>query len=103
MMDRLSKALIGRNKCVITIHNEVSKAAVLAVKDVVDLEDHLKRAMVTQLAQKLMEEKAEMLLREDNNDDGNVHFTVKLFAMTEQEINALVLDAYQAGIDSKAV
>lgn len=99
-MDKLTRSLLGKYRCTIHLHNEISLAAVIALKSQVDLEDIIKQTMASQLAKKLIEDKPAAFFTSTDSGD-HIVFSAKLIAMTEQDADALVQAAYQAGMDSK--
>ena len=99
-MDKLTRSLLGKHECVIHLHSEISYEAVLAARQHINLEEHIKRTMATQLATKLLDDKA-TVFHESRNPGENIVFSAKMIAMTEEEAELLVQDAYQAGLDAQ--
>lgn len=100
-MDKLTRSLLGKYECVINLRSEISSEAVLAARSHINLEEHIKRTMAVELATKLLADKA-TVFNESRNPGGNIIFSAKMIAMTEEEAESLVHAAYQAGLDSKS-
>ena len=99
-MDKLTKTLLGRYNCTVHLRSEISHEAVLAAREHIDLETHIKRTMAVDLSHKLLTSKA-TVFHESREPGENIVFSARIIAMSEEEVESLVNAAYQAGLDSK--
>lgn len=99
-MDKLTRSLLGKYNCTIHLHSEISPDAVLAAREHINLEEHIKRTMAVELSRKLLESKA-AVFQESRVPGENIVFSARIIAMTDEEVESLVHAAYQAGLDSK--
>lgn len=99
-MDNLTRFLVGKHGNVLHMRSELSPIAVHDAREHFDLDAHIKRSMVNELAHKLLDSKA-TAFSELRVPGENIVFSAKIYVMTEEEITTIVNAAYQAGIDSK--
>lgn len=100
-MDNLTKSLLGKHNCVIQVRNEITKQLIIDTKTELDLQQLIKSTMASQVGRKLLEDKS--LIFSSTEEDGNVVMTARIFAMTEDEIQSVIDEAFQAGVNSRKV
>lgn len=86
-----------------SVQNEISKAVILSSHGVFDIEAHMKTAIANELARKLLDDKAHFIrtIEGESTNAENVIVRAYVVAMTIEEAEAVIMEAYQAGINSK--
>jgi hypothetical protein len=97
-MDMLTKSLIGKHGGFVRVENRISKSVIVSCK-IHDLHDLIMKEMGCKMGTKLLE--MGTIISKGLTDDFDVLYEGKAYAFTEKNIEALVKDAYQAGLDAK--